>query len=106
MKLETTSHIDIDVAIEIINAMIADAYIYINEVDYNLENAVVSHDNLAGSEHQNSHYENKLQEVAQYRSEINQIYDSVNISNLLLKVETEYAPFLKQKHNKREKAIF
>lgn len=99
MKLAASSHIDIDVAIEIINEMIADAYVYINEIDYSLGNLGLSFDDdLAETEHKDLVYEKKLLEVAQYRKEIIQIYNGTDVESILYKVEKKYAPFLRQKH--------
>ncbi len=103
MTLNKVSHIEIDVAIEIINEMIGDCYAYICDFGSALETKQVL---INGFEEFDKHvllYNQKQKNLVQFRSEIRQIYGSQNLTGIRQKVEKEYAPFLRRKHLNRAK---
>ncbi len=94
------SWLNIDIAIEIINRMIAEQMKGLHEFCSPYEYAGISYDEYKND----SIYQAYTNQIKSFRNEINQLYKGENMENIFNKVENEYAPYIKNMFNKMQYA--
>ena len=94
------SWLNIDIAVEIINRMIAEQMKGLHEFCSPYEYAGISYDEYKN----NSDYQAYMIQIKKFRHEIKQLYKGENIEETLNKVENEYAPYIKNMFNKTQYA--
>ena len=94
------SWLNIDIAVEIINRMIAEQMKGLHEFCSPYEDAGISYDEYKNK----SDYQAYMIQIKKFRHEIKQLYKGENIEETLNKVENEYAPYIKNMFNKTQYA--
>jgi hypothetical protein len=94
------SWLNIDIAVEIINRMIAEQMKGLHEFCSPYEVVGISYEEYK----KYSEYQAYMSQIKDFRNEIKQLYKGENIENILNKVENEYAPYIKNMFNKMQYA--
>lgn len=94
------SWLNIDIAVEIINRMIAEQMKGLHEYCYPLEQIVTSVEEYE----QDSEYQKYIVQIKKFRKEITQLYKGEDLENILDRVENDYAPYIKNRFNKTQYA--
>lgn len=94
------SWLNIDIAVEIINRMIAEQMKGLQEFCFPYEKAGISYDEYKND----SEYQAYMCKIKDLKNEIRQLYKGENIEKTLNKVENEYAPYIKNMFNKTQYA--
>ena len=95
------SWLNIDIAVEIINRMIAEQMKGLHKFCSLYEYAGISYDEYKN----NSEYQAYINQIKSFRNEINQLYKGENMENILNKVENDYAPYIKNMFNQTQYAL-
>lgn len=94
------SWLNVDIAVEIINRMIAEQMKGLHGFCSPHEYAGISYDEYKSD----SKYQAYINQIKSFRNEIKQLYKGENMENILNKVENEYAPYIKNMFNKMQYA--
>ena len=94
------SWLNIDIAVEIINRMIAEQMKGLHEFCSPYEMAGIDYEEY----NKDSQYQAFMSKIKDFRSEIKQLYKGKNIEKTLSKVENEYAPHIKNMFNNTQYA--
>jgi hypothetical protein len=89
------SWLNIDIAVEIINRMIAEQMKGLHDFCSPREDAGISHEEYKND----SDYQAYMIQIKNFRNEIRQLYKGENVEKTLNKVENEYAPYIKNMFN-------
>jgi hypothetical protein len=93
------SWLNIDIAVEIINRMIAEQMKGLQA--FCSEKAGISYDEYRND----SEYQAYMSKIKDFKNEIRQLYKGENIEKTLNKVENEYAPYIKNMFNQTQYAL-
>lgn len=94
------SWLNIDVAIEIINRMIAEQMKGLHKFCSPYEYAGISYDEYRND----SECQAYISKINDFKNEIRQLYKGENIEKILNKVENDYAPYIKNMFNQTQYA--
>lgn len=94
------SWLNVDIAVEIINRMIAEQMKGLHEFSSPYEDKGISYDEYRND----SEYQAYLSKIKDFKNEIRQLYKGENIEKILNKVENDYAPYIKNMFNKTQYA--
>jgi hypothetical protein len=94
------SWLNIDIAVEIINRMIAEQMKDLQELYSQYEYVGISYDEYKND----SDYQAYMSQIKNFKNEIKQLYKGENRENILNKVENEYAPYIKNMFNQTQYA--
>lgn len=94
------SWLNIDIAIEIINRMIAEQMKGLHKFCSPYEYAGISYDEYRND----SEYQAYMSKINDFKNEIRQLYKGENIEKILNKVENDYAPYIKNMFNQTQYA--
>ena len=94
------SWLNIDIAVEIINRMIAEQMKGLHEFCSPYEDAGISYDEYKNK----SDYQAYMIQIKKFRHEIKQLYKGENVEQTLNKVEKVYAPYIKYRFNQKQYA--
>jgi hypothetical protein len=94
------SWLNIDIAVEIINRMIAEQMKGLQEFCSPYEYAGISYDEYSND----SDYQAYMSKIKDFRNEIKQLHKGENVEQTLSKVENDYAPYIKNMFNKTQYA--
>ena len=103
MEMQLLPWIEDDVAIEIISKMIGEQVSLLNkfagsylEAGFEPDDAIIVDDPV---------YKEAMRRITEYKQEINQIYKGENLEEIHRKVDEQYAPYLKEKYNRRVSVV-